>query len=249
MVARQTMSRVHQLALTLMGQFRLLMISASHPAAARSIRRVVREKLSYLGTLSLTELHDSVARLEKEKRAGILIEAGCALGGSALAIASAKAASRPLYLYDVFETIPSPTERDGPDAHQRFEVIASGQATGIKGSEYYGYRKNLLDSVEKSFADFGYPVGENNIHLIKGLFQDTLAVTDPVALAHIDSDWYDSVYVCLQRIVPMLVRGGTLVIDDYNAWSGCRAAVDEYFADKQDLFDFVTKTRLHIVRR
>lgn len=243
------MSRIHQLGLGLVGQARLLKISALQPATASAIRRVTREKLSYLSTLSLTELHKAVVKAESEDLPGILVEAGCALGGSALVIAASKARSRPFHVYDVFSTIPPPSERDGPDAHERYGLIASGQATGIRGESYYGYREDLIDSIQRTFTDFGYPTVENNIQLIKGLYEDTLEVTDPVAMAHIDSDWYDSVYLCLQRIVPMLVRGGTLVIDDYDDWSGCRAAVDEYFADKQDLFEFVRKTRLHIIRR
>jgi O-methyltransferase len=37
------------------------------------------------------------------------------------------------------------------------------------------------------------------------------------------------------------------VIDDYDAWSGCRAAVDEYFADSRG-FRFERRGKLHIVR-
>jgi asparagine synthase (glutamine-hydrolysing) len=54
--------------------------------------------------------------------------------------------------------------------------------------------------------------------------------------------------ICLQRIVPRLIVGGTLVIDDYEAWSGCRKAVDEYFVDKTAEFTFVKKSRLNIIR-
>ena len=72
---------------------------------------------------------------------------------------------------------------------------------------------------------------------------------EPVALAHIDGDWYNSVKVCLDRIAPRLVPGGVLVIDDYDAWSGCRKAVDEWFAGKDDRFEFVRRERLHIERR
>lgn len=92
------------------------------------------------------------------------------------------------------------------------------------------------------------PVDANNTYLVKGLFQDTLHINEPVAFAHIDGDWYESVMVCLQRIAPHLVRGGVLVIDDYDDWSGCRKAVDEYFSDKQHLYTFIRKSRLHIVR-
>jgi O-methyltransferase len=38
------------------------------------------------------------------------------------------------------------------------------------------------------------------------------------------------------------------VIDDYDRWSGCRKAVDEYFANKHDGYSFIRRSRLHIVR-
>ena len=62
--------------------------------------------------------------------------------------------------------------------------------------------------------------------------------------------WYESVLTCLQRIEPYLVTGGTLVIDDYYHWSGCKKAVDEYFTEKaKGHYQFVHKNRLHIVKR
>jgi hypothetical protein len=64
-----------------------------------------------------------------------------------------------------------------------------------------------------------------------------MQIDQPVALAHIDGDWYESVMTCLQRIEPHLSEEGILVIDDYDAWSGCRTAVDEYFADKKTATD------------
>jgi hypothetical protein len=90
--------------------------------------------------------------------------------------------------------------------------------------------------------------GEHNVEFVRGLFEDTLHVDKPVALAHLDCDWYESVKLCLERIEPMLQAGGVLVIDDYDAWSGCRAAVDEYFLGRQDRFLFQRTSRLHIVK-
>lgn len=68
------------------------------------------------------------------------------------------------------------------------------------------------------------------MELIQGLLQERLSVDEPVAFAHIDVDWYEPVMACLQRIVPRLSVGGALILDDYNDWSGCRKAADEYFA-------------------
>jgi hypothetical protein len=231
------------------GSAKLLSVLASDRASFHVIRRVLKDRLSYLDAPSLADLHASVVRLEKEERPGILIEAGCAQGGSALVMSASKRASRELRVYDVFGMIPPPSARDGPDAHARYDIIAAGESSGIRGDTYYGYRDDLFDRVYANFTRFGYPPRENNIHLVRGLFQDTLVVSEPVALAHIDSDWYDSVFTCLERIEPMVVQGGVLIIDDYDTWTGCRAAVDDYFADNRDDFEFTAKRRLHIRRK
>jgi asparagine synthase (glutamine-hydrolysing) len=213
------------------------------------IRAVKREGLTYLNKRALRDLHDEVCRLETEQRAGLIIEAGCALGGSALVMAAGKAQERPLYIYDVFGMIPPPSAKDGSDVHARYRKIRAGKAGGIKGNLYYGYEANLFDRVTNNFAAHGYPTEVNNIHLVKGMFQETLHVDGPVALAHIDGDWYESVRTCLARIGPRLVPGGRLVIDDYYHWSGCRAAVDEYFSGKEAEYRLVQRTRLHVVKK
>ena len=106
-----------------------------------------------------------------------------------------------------------------------------------------------MEQIKQTFYDYGLPPDKNNVHLIKGLFENTLFVNEPVAFAHIDCDWYESVMNCLQRIEPHLVKGGVLIIDDYYTWSGCRKAVDAYFADKKDRVEFHNKSRLHIIRK
>jgi asparagine synthase (glutamine-hydrolysing) len=226
-----------------------LALRATDPQCSRAIKRVRQENLTYLDAAALVDLCERVVQLERDGRGGIIIEAGCALGGSAVVIAAAKHPSRPFYVYDLFGMIPPPSDRDGQDAHLRYAMINSGQSDGIGGNEYYGYQQDLMGRVEDAFTRFDYPIKDNNIHLIQGLFEDTLVVTEPVALAHLDCDWYDSILICLQRIEPHLIRGGTLIIDDYNDWSGCRAAVDNYFAERQREFDFVQRSRLHIIRK
>jgi asparagine synthase (glutamine-hydrolysing) len=215
----------------------------------RIVRAVRAASLTYLSPAALSELHDHVTALERRGRSGILIEAGCARGGSAIVLAAAKTKSRPLYVYDVFGMIPPPSDKDGADVHGRYRVIASGRSKGIAGHTYYGYERDLLAVVTENFRRHGVDAAEHHVRLIKGLFQHTMHIAEPVALAHLDCDWYESVATCLQRIVPHLIVGGVLIVDDYDAWSGCRAAVDEYFADRRARYDFVHRSRLQIVRR
>jgi asparagine synthase (glutamine-hydrolysing) len=83
---------------------------------------------------------------------------------------------------------------------------------------------------------------------VKGLFQDTMHFAEPVALAHVDGDWYESVMTCLTRLDPVLVPGGVMVIDDYDAWSGCRAAVDEFLGTRSNAYERRRRARLQLVR-
>lgn len=218
----------------------------SAPPIIRSVRS---EGLTYLEDPALKDIYERVQNLEEDNRNGILIEAGCALGGSAIVMATAKKKERPFYIYDVFGMIPPPTAADGEDVHRRYETIKNGQSKGIKGAKYYGYEEDLQMRVVENFKRHDILIAENNVHLVKGLFKDTLHVNEPVALAHIDGDWYESVMTCLRRIEPHLTVGGVLIIDDYDTWSGCRKAVDEYFSDKHKNFEFVGRSRLHIIRK
>ena len=54
---------------------------------------------------------------------------------------------------------------------------------------------------------------------------------------------------CLTRIAPLLSPGGRFVIDDYDAWSGARTAVDAYLSTHGDEFDVRRAARLHLVKR
>lgn len=213
------------------------------------VRSVRADGLTYLDEDALSDLYESVQALEATNAPGVLIEAGCALGGSGIVLAAAKSPTRPLLVYDVFGMIPPPSEADGDDVRARYAEIESGRAKGLAGHLYYGYEENLLGIVQNNFQRLGVEAAANAVEFIQGLFSDTLHPASPVALAHIDGDWYESVTTCLERIVPCLIPGGVLVIDDYDHWSGCKRAVDAYFDDKRDRFEFTRRSRLHVVRK
>jgi hypothetical protein len=214
---------------------------------ARLINEVRNQGLTYLPPAALIDLRKRIRNIERSGVQGRLIEAGCALGGSAIVIAATKAEQRPLYVYDVFGMIPTPSARDGQDVLDRYQEIASGRAQGLAGAEYYGYRDDLLAEVVASFTRFGLEPPPHEVHLVQGLFEDTIHPDGPVAFAHIDGDWYESVRVCLERIWPHLVVGGVLVIDDYEHWSGCRTAVDEFLGARGG-WRTEQHARLHIVK-
>lgn len=211
--------------------------------------QIIKQNLTYLQRSELADLHETVRQAEINGLRGDIIEAGCALGGSALALASAKRRFRRMKIFDTFGLIPPPSDRDDQDVHDRYATIISGSSAGIGGEQYYGYRDNLLAHVKDKFVEFGIRPAFNRVSFIKGLFAETMNIHTPVAVAHIDSDWFDSVTTCLEQIAPNLCVGGTMILDDYAGWSGCTKAVDTYFADKMDRFEFIKKSKLHIVRK
>lgn len=217
---------------------------------SKMINRVREQKLTYLSEKKIQALVDIALQAERNGIPGIMIEAGCALGGSSIVIATAKDVDRPLVIHDVFGMIPPPTERDGSDVHERYQTIACGDSKGIGGDEYYGYLPDLYERVKHNFESNGLNLHRNNISLVKGLVQDTLHPDSAICLAHIDVDWYEPVMTCLERIEPYMSVGGAFVLDDYQDWSGCHQATDDFFEGKHERFEFdSTPGSLIIIKR
>ena len=206
---------------------------------ARHLFETIRSKnLTYLSASKIARLSNICDIAQNIEDKTVFIEAGCALGGSAIFLAKRKPSASVLRVYDVFDMIPPPSERDKQDVHQRYEIIKSGKSCGLGGEQYYGYQNNLYEKVLQNLKDFDLEPNSADVQLIKGMVQDTLRVDLPVLLAHIDVDWFDSVTTCLERIVPQLHPEGFVVIDDYNDWSGCRSAVDEFFGEIKSEYIF-----------
>ncbi len=190
-------------------------------------RAVRRRGLTYLEPARLGILERSCREVNERRIPGDFVEAGVALGGTGIVLATHMGPNRRFHGYDVFGMIPPPSKRDDAKSQARYEVIASGRSEGIDGDTYYGYIAELYERVAANFAEYGLPLGDRVV-LHPGLFEDTLHPTVPVALAHVDSDWYDPVRTCLERLERCVSRGGLIVVDDYHDYGGCRKAVDEF---------------------
>lgn len=207
------------------------------PAPDRDlISRLRARNLTYLSDQKLVSLVDTCRSIEQANLPGIFLEAGCALGGSTILIATLKRPDRPFFVYDVFGMIPPPTAQDTSDVHTRYRKIVGGEAKGLGGDTYYGYQEDLYGTVQGNLRSFDIDAERQSVCLVKGLVQDTMSIDQPVAFAHIDVDWYDPVKTCLERVIPRLVMGGSVILDDYHDWGGCRKATDEILAGKAGQF-------------
>ena len=168
---------------------------------------------------------------------GAFAECGVWRGGSVLAmlltLQELGADDRDVYLFDTFEGMTEPTERDVTD-HEPAPALATWREASARGerpwSEMFGADVFDEESVRSLLAGTGYP--RERLHLVKGPVEQTLPEAAPAAIAllRLDTDWYESTRHELVHLYPHLTPGGVLIVDDYGHWQGARHAVDEYFA-------------------
>lgn len=212
-----------------------------HALAQRSIlrisRRVLKSNLTYLSHKKLVNLEKCIKEVTDNRIPGIFMEAGIALGGSTIIIASLMPKDTAFHGFDLFGRIPPPSDKDDEKAKNRYKIIKEGKSKGINGNTYYGYENNLYRTVVRNLELFDLHVDGKKIALHPGLFAETMTFENDtkIALAHIDCDWYESVRTCLNRIYPSWSIGGYIVIDDYNDYAGCKRAADEFLSNKSDV--------------
>lgn len=97
---------------------------------------------------------------------------------------------------------------------------------------------DLHEAVLANLRDFGVDLRGRSVTLIKGPVQETMKINKLVAFAHLDVGGYDPVMGCLTRIIPKLSPGGSIILDDYHDWGGCRDAADECLKGIEDRFTF-----------
>lgn len=172
-------------------------------------------------------LLDAVRYVVQNDIPGAFVECGVWRGGSMMAAAYTLRAvgdtSRELYLFDTFEGMPPPTDKD-----KKFDGTPAAKLLEDAASAYHCVAG--LEDVRRNLQATGYP--EHKLHFVRGKVEDTIPAQAPeaIALLRLDTDWYESTLHELAHLYSRLVAHGVLIIDDYGAWQGARLAVDEFFA-------------------
>lgn len=161
--------------------------------------------------------------------AGSIVECGVWRGGSMMAVAEvlmrANSPEQDLYLFDTYEGMTRPSERD--ISHSGLLATHEFERTK-RSADSSSWCYASLDEVQHNLKLTNYPA--NKLHFIKGKVEDTIPAQAPqeIALLRLDTDWYESTRHELTHLFPRLSQGGVLIIDDYGDWMGCKKAVDEY---------------------
>ena len=196
----------------------------------------------------LFSLIEAVRYVHRYAIPGAIVECGVWRGGAVMAAAltlrQLGCSDRTLFLYDTFTGMTEPGERDiTVDGKTDAREIFRRTQTGSDSSDWC---LAGLDEVKRNLATTGYDPGL--FITVSGKVEDTLPATLPeeIAILRLDTDWYESTRHEMIHLFPRLVPGGVLIIDDYNAWSGSRKAVDEYL-DSANVPIFLTKVDNAIV--
>jgi O-methyltransferase len=149
----------------------------------------------------------------KENIPGAFVECGVLDGGTAALVAWASRANpnRAMHLFDAWQGLPKTTAEDGTEA-----AVWTGEVVGSPVR------------VVEVMRMLQVPPERVNFH--RGWFDQTFSTVNlpQVALAHIDCDFYEPTKLCLDKWYPALSPGGFMQFDDYDAFLGCRKAVDEF---------------------
>jgi O-methyltransferase len=161
---------------------------------------------------------------------GDFVECGVWKGGSAMlsafALMDLHDTTRDFYLYDTYEGMSEPTEKDKSWKYDSVKDLwQKSKKNGVSDWCYAG-----LDEVKNNLYKTGYP--QERFKFIKGKVEDTIPASIPqsISLLRLDTDWYESTCHELVHLYPLVSRGGVIILDDYGFWKGSREAVDEYFA-------------------
>jgi len=178
--------------------------------------QILKNNFSMVSKERLINLYNQCEKFKNTNYS--FVECGVAKGGC-LALMKYVAGDNKLYGFDSFEGMPDVTSKDLGGSLNPKIWIGTNLSEGIK---------NVYNTFKKLNIDM------KNVTLIKGFFSDTLNIQTnidnigPIGILRLDSDWYESTMLCLEKLYDKVVSGGVIIIDDYGYWVGAKRATDEF---------------------
>ncbi|MFK7758546.1 MAG: TylF/MycF/NovP-related O-methyltransferase [Phycisphaerales bacterium] len=153
---------------------------------------------------------------------GDICEFGIAQGATSRLLANEIAATdKSLWLFDSFEGLPEPGDKD--------EMIDDIFNLGSMKA-YTGTMQCSPDEVKANLAAINFD--ESRVRIKPGWIDETFAdgdLPDQVCFAYVDFDFYDPIKITLDYLNKAVPHGGAVIVDDYGFFSsGAATAVDEF---------------------
>lgn len=175
-----------------------------------------------VGMRRLEHLQWCAERVFEDGVPGDFLEAGVCQGGASILLRALQVAygqpQRRTWLADSFEGLPAPTH----EADTNYD-FSEGQQPWLAFPRA---------AVEDNFRT--YDLLSEEVVFLPGWFRDTLenAPVPALAILRLDADLYESTREVLVALYDRVSPGGFIVIDDYDAFTPCRTAVQEFRAQR-----------------
>ena len=136
--------------------------------------------------------------------------------------------SRRVYGFDSFEGLTDFTGEDGAE---------SERSAKVKGG--YTSDQHVIERLVWLHNQDGIVPGIDRVALVPGNIQETLPTfleEHPglrISLLHLDMDLYEPTRFALERLLPLVVKGGVVAFDEYGLipWEGESVAAEEVLTD------------------
>lgn len=173
----------------------------------------------------------------------VFVEAGVAAGAQIIAMHHG-APKKIIYAFDSFQGIPLPSNRDD-------QMPGIKRLTTYEQSHLPNPGEQLLETTgatavsEESFKTHLIAGGVNMdvIKVCPGWFEHTVPVFGQfsvrIGILRLDGDLYNSTYVCLKHLYHNVIKGGIVIIDDWEL-PGSRSAMEDYFNGVMPEMQFVS---------
>jgi hypothetical protein len=172
----------------------------------------------------LHALHDNI------DRPGDVCEFGVAQGATSLLLANEiLGTEKKLWLFDSFQGLPKPTERD----ELIDDIFRLGSMEAYEGTMAFPETVVLA-----KLQLLGFP--QARLRIVPGFIEQSISrseLPNRVCLAYVDFDLYQPIATALEFLAKAVTPGGVIIVDDYGFFSsGAKAAVDEFLAKQGNRF-------------
>ena len=165
---------------------------------------------------------------------GDIVECGVWKGGSsmltALTLSKMRKTEKRIYLYDTYEGMSQPTDKD-IEAGKNLMAWKTWNQSQKENFNTWCY--SPIEEVKSNLISTGYP--QDKLVFVKGKVEETIPqiMPDKISILRLDTDWYESTYHEFCHLFPRLSKFGVIIVDDYGFWKGVREATDKYFAENK----------------
>jgi len=213
-----------------------LMSESGHPIKPNATRPRLLAEL--IGTPPSEGYFIVDALCKTDKIDGDVCEFGVAQGATSALIANEILLSKKiLHLFDSFQGLPTPTDKDA----LKDDIFCLGSMKA-----YTGQMSEPIDKVVHRLNDISFPRPRYVIHagFIEGLLHADGNLPHKVSFAYVDLDLYAPIKLALEYLDGVIEQYGIIIVDDYDFFStGAKTAVDEFMSKNNPRYEVVIPTK------